>query len=61
MIKKTKAFFSEVKAEMQKVTWPTREELMGSTWVVLTTMVILSAFIGVSDFFFASLLKIVLR
>jgi preprotein translocase subunit SecE len=46
---------------MQKVTWPTREELMGSTGVVLTTMVILSAFIGISDFVFANVLKIVLR
>ena len=43
-------FFSEVRAEMQKVTWPTREEVMGSTGVVLMTMLILSTFIGISDF-----------
>ena len=54
-------FFREVKAEMQKVTWPTREELMGSTGVVLTTMLILSAFIGVADFMLANALKLVLR
>ena len=61
MIKKTTAFFQEVRGEMQKVTWPTREELMGSTAVVLTTMFILSAFIGVADFVFAGALKFVLR
>ena len=51
MIKKVQNFFSEVRAEMGKVTWPTREELIGSTGVVLMTMFILSAFIGVADFF----------
>ena len=54
-------FFREVRAEMQKVTWPTREELMGSTTVVLVTMAILSTFVGVTDFVLANLLKIVLR
>ena len=61
MIKKTTAFIQEVRGEMQKVTWPTREELVGSTAVVLTTMLILSAFIGVADFVFAGALKLVLR
>ena len=46
---------------MQKVTWPTREELMGSTSVVLMTMLILSTFIGVADFTLSYLLKLVLR
>ena len=46
---------------MQKVTWPTREELMGSTAVVLVTMLILSTFIGVADFFLAHALKLILR
>ena len=50
MIAKIKNFFLEVKAEMNKVTWPSREELVGSTGVVLMTMAILSAFIGVTDF-----------
>ena len=54
-------FFREVRAEMQKVTWPTREELMGSTAVVLVTMLILSTFIGVADFFLAHALKLILR
>ena len=54
-------FFREVRAEMQKVTWPTREELMSSTGVVLMTMLILSTFVGVTDFVMSHLLKIVLR
>ena len=54
-------FFREVKAEMQKVTWPTREELMGSTAVVLMTMLILSTFVGITDFILANSLKLILR
>ena len=61
MIKKVQGFFSEVRAEMQKVTWSTREELIGSTMVVLTTMLILSVFIGVVDFFMSHGLSMLLR
>jgi preprotein translocase subunit SecE len=61
MINKTKNFISEVRTEMGKVTWSTREELMGSTAVVLMTMLILSTFIGVADFVFSHVLSIVLR
>ena len=61
MIKKVQGFISEVRTEMQKVTWSTREELMGSTGVVLMTMLILSSFIGISDFVFSHFLSIILR
>ena len=61
MIGKIRNFFLEVKAEMNKVTWPTREELVGSTGVVLMTMVILSAFIGVTDFIVSIAMTVFLR
>ncbi len=61
MIKKVQTFFSEVRAEMQKVTWSTREELIGSTTVVLITMAILSVYIGFCDFIMSFLLKLILR
>jgi preprotein translocase subunit SecE len=61
VIKKVQGFFSEVRAEMGKVTWPTREELIGSTGVVLTTMFILSAFIGCADLVMSFLTRIFLR
>ncbi len=49
MIAKIRLFFSEVKAEMQKVTWSNREELINSTAVVLVTIAFLSIFIGIVD------------
>jgi preprotein translocase subunit SecE len=61
MIKGIQTFFTEVRAEMGKVTWPTREELMGSTGVVLMTMLILSVFIAIADFVFSTALQIILR
>jgi len=61
VLKKIQNFFIEVKVEMQKVSWSTREELMGSTAVVLMTMFLLSTFIGIADFFMSHLLKIVVR
>lgn len=61
MIQKIKNFFSEVRTEMQKVTWPTRQELVGSTGVVLALMLILSTFIGVTDFILTILMTGLLR
>ena len=61
MLNKVKNFFSEVRAEMGKVTWSTREELAGSTTVVLMAMFILSSFIGVADFVFSHILSMGLR
>ena len=61
MIKKVTTFLGEVRSEMQKVTWPTREELIGSTGVVLVTMFIISTFVGIADFFLSMFLSHLLR
>lgn len=49
MIEKVKGFLDEVKVETKKVTYPSREELIGSTWVVITTVVVISVFLGIVD------------
>ena len=61
MINKVRVFIREVRAEMQKVTWSTRDELIGSTAVVLMMMLILSSFIGAADLLFSSVLRFILR
>lgn len=43
-------FLKETVAEMKKVTWPTRQEIIGSTIVTVVVSVIVSIFIGVVDF-----------
>ncbi|MBA4137005.1 MAG: preprotein translocase subunit SecE [Opitutus sp.] len=43
-------FFGELVAELQKASWPTREELKDSTIVVIVACVLLGLFTSVSDF-----------
>ena len=45
MFKKISNFFQDVRQEMSKVSWPTRDELKGTTIVVIVLTVILSLFI----------------
>ncbi|MCH9032489.1 MAG: preprotein translocase subunit SecE [candidate division Zixibacteria bacterium] len=49
MFAKTGKFLKEVRAEGNKVTWPTREELIGSTIVTVVTSVLVSVFIFIID------------
>ncbi len=49
MFGKITKFLKEVQAELKKVTWPTRQELIGSTIVTIVVTVIVSVFIGAVD------------
>jgi preprotein translocase subunit SecE len=49
MIAKSKKFVTDVYVEMKKVSWPSRNELRGSTVVVIVTVIILAIFIGLVD------------
>jgi preprotein translocase subunit SecE len=46
----------ESKAELKKVTWPTRKELVKHTLIVIGLSLFVAAFLGVLDFAFAKLL-----
>ena len=49
-IAQAKVFLQEVKAEMDKVTWPTRPDLKSMTSVVILFLGILGVIIGMMDF-----------
>ena len=49
MANKVVSYLKEIQLEMSKVAWSTREELIGSTIVVLVSLAILSLFIGICD------------
>jgi preprotein translocase subunit SecE len=49
MIEKIRKFMSDVVVEMKKVSWPSVNELKGSTMVVIVTVIIVSIFIGIVD------------
>ena len=57
MIEKVRKFLTEARVEMGKVTWPTREELKGSTKIVIVATFIVTIFIGVVD----QLLTLIIR
>ncbi len=61
MIEKIKQFFREVKVEMKKVVYPSREELIGSTWVVIITVMVISLFLGVVDLGLTKLVGMAIR
>ena len=42
-------FLKDVRAEIAKVSWPTREELRDSTLVVIVTVLIVAGFVGIVD------------
>ena len=48
-LEKFVTFLKEVNAELRKVTWPTKEELTGSTIVTIVVSLIMSIFIGFVD------------
>ena len=47
---KSREFVSEVRAEMRKVSFPTRQEVTGTTIVVLITCFIFGVFLWLADF-----------
>ncbi len=51
-------FWDEVAAEARKCNWPDRQELVESTIVVIVAVLLLSAFVGVSDKLLVTLLRL---
>lgn len=55
--KKAIEFFIETQAELQKVSWPTKNELIGSTVVVIVCIVIFSIYILGVDWVVSSIME----
>ena len=54
-------FLRETYAELRKVTWPTRQEVVRLTATVILVSLIVGVFIGGLDFIFTSLLQVVVK
>jgi preprotein translocase subunit SecE len=46
---KARGFVVEVWAELKKSSWPTRQELVDSTIVVIVTVLVLGVFVALAD------------
>jgi preprotein translocase subunit SecE len=60
MFKKIQKFIEDVIFEMKKVSWPTWQELKGSTIVVLILSLILSVFLFIVDLILSKLVNVIL-
>ena len=54
-------FISEAYRELQRVTWPTREETMRLTLMVIAVAAAVGAFLSVVDIIFARLMDVILQ
>jgi preprotein translocase subunit SecE len=61
MITKIQKFIGEVLAEMKKVSWSTRRELVDSTLIVILSSFLLGMFVGVIDFAFSKGVAIIIK
>jgi len=60
MANKVKSFLYSVKAELKKVSWPTRSEIIKSTIIALAAIIVFSILIGGIDIVFLQILRIFL-
>ncbi len=54
-------FLGQVKTEMQKVAWPSKDELISSTIVVLVSTLLLALFIGACDLVLSRVINVLIR
>lgn len=61
MANRVKQFVNEVTLELKKVSWSTRNELIGSTVAVIILVIILAVFIGACDLVLSKIVDLVIR
>jgi preprotein translocase subunit SecE len=58
---KTTEFLTNVRSELQKVTWPSRKDTYGSTVVVIALVLVVAVFLWVVDTALSTLIRFLLR
>jgi preprotein translocase subunit SecE len=56
-----KQFYADVRSEMKKVSWPSRQEVVGTTIVVVVAVFFFGLYLGLVDYILAMGLDRVLR
>jgi preprotein translocase subunit SecE len=59
MMERIKAYLTDTRSELKKVTWPSRQELRESTQVVIVSTLIVTVFVGVVDQILSRIIKLV--
>lgn len=55
-----RSFFKEVRQEYKNVNWPTKEQVVSSTGVVIFFTLAASAFLGLADYGILKLINLIL-
>lgn len=58
ILQRTKNWWRQTIGELRKVSWPTKEDALALTRIVLIVTVIMSAILGILDFVFSRLVGI---
>jgi preprotein translocase subunit SecE len=58
MVKKAVEFIEDVRTEMRKVAWPERQELLGSTYVVIIISIIFTLIIFAADWLVSTVINV---
>ena len=59
-LREARAFFSEVRTELKKVTWPSRKEVYSTTLVVIATSILFGFYLWGLDLAFSRVMSLVL-
>jgi len=60
-VARLRTFVLEVRDELKQVTWPSREELVGSVLVVFVGVALMASFISACDFLLSKAAQLVLQ
>ncbi len=50
-------YLKELRSEFQRINWPTREEALRMSLVVIVLSLLVAAFLGLLDFVFSTIIK----
>ena len=61
MLKRTRVFLTEVRVELKKVTWPSRQDTISSTGVVIVVVFLISFYLGIIDIALSKMIAAMFR
>ncbi len=54
-------YFKETRAELRKVSWPSRQEALTLAFIVVAFTIFMAALLGITDYIFAWVFGLIIR
>ncbi|MCM8769655.1 MAG: preprotein translocase subunit SecE [Candidatus Omnitrophica bacterium] len=58
---KVRLYLNDVRLELSKVSWPTRQQLKLTTIIVIVFMIVAGVYIGLIDVIFSKVISLIIR